>query len=78
MFERENSLVAVGNQRDAQRKAQRSAARKSPDEMVPIIEDLMKLLDDVSDAYRRGKHPDPKEARQIAGLLNAVAKDIEP
>ena len=51
---------------------------KKPDEMIPIIEDLMKLLDGISDAYRRGKHPDPKEARQIAALLNAVAKDIEP
>ena len=53
-------------------------ARKKPDEMIPIIEDLMKLLDDISDAYRRGKHPDPKEAKQIAALLRAVAGDIEP
>jgi cold shock protein len=51
---------------------------KKPDEMIPIIEDLMKLLDDISDAYRRGKHPDPKEAKQIAALLRAVAGDIEP
>ena len=52
--------------------------RKKPDEMIPIIEDLMKLLDGISDAYRRGKHPDPKEAKQIAALLRAVATDIEP
>jgi len=52
--------------------------RKKPDEMIPIIEDVMKLLDDISDAYRRGKHPDPKEAKQIAALLRAVAGDIEP
>ena len=52
--------------------------RKKPGEMIPIIEDLMKLLDGISDAYRRGKHPDPKEAKQIASLLTAVAKDIEP
>jgi CspA family cold shock protein len=38
----------------------------------------MKLLDGISDDYRRGRHPDPKEARQIATLLGAVAKDIEP
>jgi len=38
----------------------------------------MKLLDGISDVYRRGKHPDPKEARQIADLLTAVAKDIAP
>jgi CspA family cold shock protein len=52
--------------------------RKKPDEMIPIIEDLMKLLDGISDAYRRGKHPDPKEAKQIASLLRAVAGDLEP
>ena len=51
---------------------------KKPDEMIPIIEDLMKLLDGISDVYRRGKHPEPKEAKQIASLLTAVAKDIEP
>ena len=53
-------------------------ARKKPDEMIPIIEDLLKLLDGISDAYRRGKHPDPKEAKQIAALLRAVAGDLEP
>jgi len=52
--------------------------RKKPDEMIPIIEDLMKLLDGISDDYRRGKHPDPKEAKQIAALLRAVAGDLEP
>jgi cold shock protein len=52
--------------------------RKKPDEMIPIIEDLMKLLDGISDAYRRGKHPDPKEAKQISALLRAVAGDLEP
>ena len=51
---------------------------KKPDEMIPIIEDLMKLLDGISDVYRRGKHPETKEARQIADLLTAVAKDIAP
>jgi CspA family cold shock protein len=46
--------------------------------MIPIIEDLMKLLDGISDAYRRGKHPEPKEAKPIADLLRAVADDISP
>ena len=53
-------------------------ARKKPDEMIPIIEDLMKLLDGMSDVYRRGKHPEPKEAKPIADLLRAVADDIAP
>jgi CspA family cold shock protein len=53
-------------------------SRKKPDEMIPIIEDLMKLLDGTSDVYRRGKHPDAKEAKKIAALLRAVADDLEP
>jgi cold shock protein len=53
-------------------------ARKKPDEMIPILEDLMKLLDGISDVYRRGKHPDAREAKKIATLLRAVADDLEP
>jgi cold shock protein len=53
-------------------------ARKKPDEMIPILEDLMKLLDGISDVYRRGKHPESREAKKIATLLRAVADDLEP
>jgi cold shock protein len=53
-------------------------ARKKPDEMIPILEDLMKLLDGISDIYRRGKQPDSREAKKIAALLRAVSDDLEP
>src|SRR6266536_4943838 len=53
-------------------------ARKKPDEMVLIIEDLIKLLDHASTTYRRGKQPDTKEAKRIATVLRGVADDIEP
>jgi CspA family cold shock protein len=52
-------------------------ARKSPDEMVLIIEDLIKLLDGVSTTYRRSKHPDSRDAKKIAAVLRAVAADLE-
>jgi CspA family cold shock protein len=52
-------------------------ARKSPDEMVLIIEDLIKLLDGVSNTYRRSKHPDSRDAKKIAAVLKAVAGDLE-
>ncbi|HSR83074.1 MAG TPA: cold-shock protein [Streptosporangiaceae bacterium] len=52
-------------------------ARKSPDELILIIEDLIKLLDGVSNTYRRGKHPDGKDAKQTAAVLRAVAADLE-
>ena len=53
-------------------------ARKKPDEMIVIVEDLIKLLDDISNTYRRSKQPDPKDAKKIAAVLRAVADDIEP
>jgi cold shock protein len=53
-------------------------ARKKPDEMILLVEDLIKLLDDVSNTYRRGKQPDAKDAKKIAAVLRAVADDVEP
>lgn len=52
------------------------ARRKKPDEMVVIVEDLIKLLDGISTVYRRGKHPAPAEAKKIATVLRAVADDV--
>ena len=53
------------------------ASRKSPDEMVVLVEDLIKLLDDLSGSYRRGRHPDARDAKKIGALLRAVADDVE-
>ena len=50
---------------------------KSPDEMVVIVEDLIKLLDGISNTYRRGKHPDARDAKKIAAVLRAVSDDLE-
>jgi CspA family cold shock protein len=44
--------------------------------MVPIVEDLIKLLDGVSEVYRRGKHPEARDAKKIATVLRAVADDL--
>jgi CspA family cold shock protein len=52
-------------------------ARKDPDEMVVIVEDLIKLMDGVSNSYRRGKHPDNRDAKKIASVLRAVADDLD-
>nr|PZN47711.1 MAG: cold-shock protein [Actinomycetota bacterium] len=51
--------------------------RKKPDEMVVIVEDLIKLLDDISTLYRKGKHPDAQHSRKIAVLLRALADDLD-
>jgi len=54
------------------------SSRKDPDEMIVIVEDLIKLLDGSSTTYRRGKHPDGRDAKKIAAVLRAVADDLEP
>jgi cold shock protein len=53
------------------------ASRKSPDEMTVIVEDLIKLLDGLSNGYRRGKQPDSRDAKKVAAVLRAVADDID-
>ena len=52
-------------------------SRKDPDELVVIVEDLIKLLDGISNTYRRGKHPESKDAKKIGAMLRAVAGDLE-
>jgi CspA family cold shock protein len=52
-------------------------SRKDPDEMVLIVEDLIKMLDGVSASYRRSRHPDSRDAKKIASVLRAVADDLE-
>lgn len=64
------------NQRD-QRSHQRASQRKKPEEMVAIVEDLIRLLDNVGEGYRHGRHPDPKTAGPTAKLLRALATELE-
>ena len=53
------------------------AIRKKPADMVNIIEDLYRLLENVEGAYRAGRHPDAKSARPTAKVLRAVADELE-
>ena len=56
---------------------QAKAHRKKPEEMVAIVEDLIRLLDGVGESYRRGRHPDARTARPTAKLLRALADELE-
>jgi CspA family cold shock protein len=51
--------------------------RRSPDEMAPIVEDLIRLLDGVGESYRHGRHPDRSTARPTAKLLRALADELD-
>ena len=54
-----------------------AAQRKDADDMVVIVEDVIKLLDGVSNTLRRGRYPDRQDARKVAAVLRAVAGDLE-
>ena len=53
------------------------ASRKKPEQMAMLTEDLIKLLDGIGAGYRHGRHPDPRHAAKIAGVLRAVADELE-
>ena len=56
---------------------QSAARRKKPEEMVPIVEDLIRVLDGVGESYRRGRHPEPRTAAPVAKLLRALADELD-
>jgi len=56
---------------------QSAAKRKTPEEMTTIVEDTIRLLDDVGESYRRGHPPDAKTAKPTAKLLRALADELD-
>lgn len=53
------------------------AARKPADDMVIIVEDLIKVLDKVGNDLRRGRYPEKAQGQKYASLLRAVAESFE-
>jgi CspA family cold shock protein len=53
------------------------ATRKPAEDMAVITEDLIKLLDNVSNGLRRGRYPEKGQAAKVAAVLRAVADDLD-
>ncbi|MGN6246191.1 MAG: cold-shock protein [Motilibacteraceae bacterium] len=53
------------------------ATRKPADDMAVIVEDLIKLLDNVGGTLRRGRYPDAPVAKKVSAVLRAVADDLD-
>ncbi|MFC6712777.1 cold-shock protein [Branchiibius cervicis] len=52
-------------------------SRKPADDMAIIVEDLIKLLDNVGGSLRRGRYPDKSQAGKVAAVMRAVADDLD-
>ena len=50
------------------------AQRRKPQDMVPVVEDLIRLLDGSSDSLRRGRYP--SNSHQIAKVLRVLADEF--
>jgi len=53
------------------------ALRKPTEDMTVIVEDLIKMLDGVSNSLRKGRYPDADKGRKVAAVLRAVAEQLE-
>jgi len=53
------------------------AARKKPEQLAVMFEDLIKLMDQLGNGYRHGRYPNQQQAAKVAGMLRAVADELE-
>ncbi len=53
------------------------AKRKPAEDTAVIVEDLIRLLDQVGNDLRRGRYPSPTEGRKVASVLRAVADELQ-
>jgi CspA family cold shock protein len=51
--------------------------RKPAEDMAVMVEDLIKLLDGMSNDLRRGRYPADAKANKTAAVLRAVADNLE-
>ncbi|KAA6214549.1 MULTISPECIES: cold-shock protein [Streptomyces] len=54
-----------------------AAQRRKPDELASIVQDLTTLLENVAQQLERGRYPDKAHGGKIAGMLRAVADQLD-
>jgi CspA family cold shock protein len=55
----------------------RQRDRKPAEDMAAIVEDVIKLLDDLGNGLRRGRYPDKAHGAKVAQVLRRIADDLE-
>lgn len=51
--------------------------RRPPAEMAVMVEDVIKVLDDLSNGLQHDRYPDRTHGNKVATLLRAIADDLE-
>ncbi|MFF7331004.1 cold-shock protein [Streptomyces sp. NPDC090306] len=54
-----------------------AAQRRKPDELASIVQDLTTVLENITPVLEKGRYPDKAAGKQIAGLLRAVADQLD-
>ncbi|MGC5410057.1 cold-shock protein, partial [Streptomyces sp. DT225] len=54
-----------------------AAQRRKPDELASIVQDLTTVLENITPMLERGRYPDKAAGAKIAGLLRAVADQLD-
>ncbi|NUK58904.1 cold-shock protein [Streptomyces lunaelactis] len=54
-----------------------AAQRRKPDELASIVQDLTTLLENITPMLERGRYHDKVHGAKIAGLLRAVADQLD-
>ncbi|MEU7449137.1 cold-shock protein [Streptomyces diastaticus] len=54
-----------------------AAQRRKPDELASIVQDLTTVLENVSRQLERGRYPDRASGAKVAGMLRAVADQLD-
>lgn len=52
-------------------------SRKPADEMAIIVEDLIRLLDQLGGDLKHGKYPESSKGKKIAALLRKLADELD-
>lgn len=56
---------------------QRAAKRRNPEEMELIVENVIKLLDDIRDGYAQGRPPTRELGQKVSPALRQIADEFE-
>ncbi|WP_129840923.1 cold-shock protein [Streptomyces sp. RFCAC02] len=54
-----------------------AAQRRKPDELAGIVQDLTTLLEGICQQLERGRYPERASGRKVAGMLRAVADQLD-